>query len=189
MVLPDPLAGTGFWNMGAWALPSTMLSACSAAVFAAVFVSFQLGGAKGGAFVFPSLWTAIIGGAGALLAWVVVVICRRRPGRIWPRVWALFLACANTSITLVGLIARQSAWPAALAVAGFTAAIALTPRLVKLRPDSAMVQRIAPLSLLILLIAVPSSCAVRRALTRDVEGNVERGAVHVRPMPDSRGRD
>lgn len=179
-MLPDPLASAGFWNIGAWALPAAMLSVCSAAVFATVFVSVQLGGTDQG-FVLPLPWTAIIGTAGAVLGWVIVVVCRRRPGRLWPRIWALGLACANSFIAILAVTVRESLWSSALAVAGFSAAVALAPRLARLRPDSPMVQRIAPLSLLILLIVVPSSCALRRALAGHTQEKVYRGSLHAAP--------
>lgn len=171
--LPDPLASAGVWNVGAWALPAAMLSLCSALVFASVIALLQFVGVQQELFVLPFPGALAISAAGALLAWVIVYRCRRRPGRLWPRIWALMLAVANSIITIVGLVYRDRSWALTLAVAGLASAIALAPRLAKLRPDSAMVQRVAPLSLLILFIIVPSALAVRNAIARQTADRVD----------------
>ncbi|HEV7766158.1 MAG TPA: hypothetical protein VGQ76_14230 [Thermoanaerobaculia bacterium] len=171
---PEPLASTGIWNVGALALPATMLSICSAAVFAMVFGFLQLGGARQELFVVKSPVAAIVGGIAAFISWIIVYRCRHRPGRLWPRLWGLALASLNSAIAVLALIFPDRSWSLALAVAGLSAAMALTPRLGKLRPDSVWVQRVGPLSLAIVLVMVPSSCAVRSAIAKNTEDRVER---------------
>lgn len=171
---PDPLAGTGLWNIGAMALPAPMLSICSALVFAIVVVYLRSGGATQELFVLPWHTAFAIAAASAGVAWLIVFRCRQRPGRLGPRLWALSLAAANSLIAVLTLVARNASWSLTLAVAGLSAAIALAPRLLKVRPDSPMVQRIAPISLLILLVTVPSSCAVRKAIAGKTEERVDR---------------
>lgn len=170
---PEPLAGVGVWNIGALALPAVMLSICSAAVFALVLL-FSILGDRQELFVLPFPGTLVIAGIGALLSWTIVLRCRRRPGRLIPRVWALVLACSNSAIALLASVLPGRSWVLALALAGVASAATLAPRLARLRPDSAMVQWIAPFSvLLVLLVVVPASCAARRAITSKTEQRVE----------------
>lgn len=177
---PEPLASTGVWNVGALALPGTMLSFCSAAVFAMVFGFLQLGGARQELFVAEPPVGAAIGAVAAAIAWVIVVRCRRRPGRLWPRIWALTLASANSVIAILAMLFPSRSWSLTLAVAGLSASAALTPRLGKLRPDSPWVQRVAPLSLAIVLIMLPSSCAVRQVIAKKTEDRVDERIRQVR---------
>ena len=178
--LPEPLASTGLWNVGSFALPATLLSFSSALVSVIVFAFLQSGGASRKLVVLPFPGTALIAAVAAALAWVIVWSCRNRPGSLWPRVWALFLTCSSAMVAVLGLIFHDRSWVLALAVAALSAAVALAPRLVKLRPNNAMVQRIAPLTLLILLVIVPSSCAVRRAIAGKTEERVDRRIQQVR---------
>lgn len=171
--LPEPLAGVGMWNIGALALPAVMLSICSAVVFAVVLL-FSLLGDRQELFVLPFPGTLVTAAVAAVTAWLIGLRCRRRPGRMGPRIWALVLACLNSAIALLSLVFPSRSWVLALAVAGLAAAATLIPRLVRLRPDSAMVQWIAPVSvLLILLVILPASCAVRQAIVRKTEERVE----------------
>jgi hypothetical protein len=175
VVLPEPLAGTALWNLGTFALPSTMLSIASAAVFATVWGFLQLGGAEQELFVLPPPYTSIIGLVAAALGWLIAVRCRRRPGRIGPRIWTLVLASLSSAIALLAFFLHDRSWLLALAVAALAAAATLAPRLAKLRPNNPMVQHIAPLSLLmILLVILPSSCAVRRVIAKGTERRVDR---------------
>jgi len=178
--LPEPLASTGFWNVGSFALPATLLSFSSALVFALVFAFLQSGDASQKLFVLPLPGTALIAAVAAALGWIIVRNCRNRPGRLWPRVWALLLTCSSAAIMLLGLVFHDRSWVLALAVAALSAAVALAPRLIKLRPNNAMVQRIAPLTLLVLLVIVPSSCGVRRMIARKTEERVDRRIQQIR---------
>jgi hypothetical protein len=172
-VWPEPLAGAGVWNIGALALPAVMLSICSAAVFVIVLL-FSILGERQELFVLPFPGTPLTAAVGAVVAWGIAIRCRHRPGRLVPRVWALVLACLNSGITLLSLFSGDRSWVLALAVAGLAAAATLVPRLVTLRPDSAMVQWIAPFSVaLILVLILPASCAARRAITNQTEDRVE----------------
>jgi hypothetical protein len=171
--LPEPLASTGVWNVGALALPAVMLSTCSAVVFALVLFFLRIG-SRQELFVLPFPGTFVTGAIAAVISWVIALKCRRRPGRLWPRVWALALAFMNSAVALLGLVFHDRSWALALAVAGFAAAATLVPRLAKLRPDSLMVQWVAPLSvLMILLLILPTSCVVRRTITRKTEQRVD----------------
>lgn len=172
-VLPEPLAGIGMWNIGALALPAVMLSICSAAVFGVVLL-FSILGERQELFVLPFPGTLVTAAIAAVIAWLIALQCRRRPGRMVPRIWALVLACVNSAIALLSLVFPDRSWVLALAVAGLAAAATLVPRLARLRPDSAMVQWIAPFSvLLILVIILPASCAARQAITGKTEERVE----------------
>lgn len=174
LTLPDPLARAGLWNVGALALPAVMLSACSATVFALVLVILRTGSARE-LFVLQFPWTFVVGAAAAAGTWWIAWKCRPRPGRLGPRVWALTLAGLNSAIALIGLVYHDRAWSLALSVAALAAAATLAPRLVKLRPDSAMVQWVGPLSVaMILLLILPTSCVVRRTITTSTEERVER---------------
>ena len=170
---PDPLQSDGGWKIGTLALPVTMLSACSATVLAVVYALLELVGNDQELFVLPTPGTFIVGAVAAALAWLIVHRCRVRPGRLWPRLWALGLACLATVVAVMGLVLPGSARLLTLAVAGLGAAIALLPRLVKLPPDNAMVQHIAPLGMLIALLIVPSACAVRRTIAEQTKKRVE----------------
>lgn len=172
-VWPDPLSGGGPWNLGALALPAVMLSVCSAVVFALVLLFLRAGSGQE-LFVVRFPGAFVTGAIAAALAWGIAVKGRNRPGRLWPRVWSLTLACVNSTCALLGLVYRDSSWVLAVAVAGLGAAATLAPRFVKLRPDSRMVQWVGPLSLLIILVLIlPTSCVVRRTITRNTEQRVE----------------
>ena len=164
--LPDPLQGGGWLGrLGTLAPPAVSLSFASATVAALVFGFLQRNADLRGLFKIaftdnPSSDHDIRLGLGlfaALLAWAIVLRCRRRPGPLWPRGWALALALLTS-----GLAAIQgfSLWPGqtplldAATLASLAAALALWPRLLRLHPDNRLVQSIAPLSLSLVLSAV-----------------------------------
>ncbi len=173
--LPEPLQSEGFFSIGTWALPAALLSAASLCIFIVALVFLQrnaqlrtlfrleLGNLCADSTVCP----IIIATLTALLAWTIVVICRRRPGHIWPRLWALFLALLTTGVAIglysgvrPGLVSLLHA----MAVACLAATLTLTPRLWRLHPDSPWVQRVAPISLLfVLLVILPVTYSMGRA--------------------------
>jgi hypothetical protein len=170
---PDPLGRAGPWTWGAWALPAAALSAASAAAFAIVFLYLAWDSRLRSLFVLHRWTAAGWAAASAVLAWLVVVRCRRRPGRRWPRRWALLLALLASGSCALALL-RPSPWVHCLVVAGFAAALTLAPRLLKLHPDSRWVQRIAPLSLLaVLLLALPAAGMVRHSIAESEQAEVE----------------
>lgn len=171
--LPEPLTGQGVWSLTTFALPSSQLSFASAAIYFVALAFLETGGMERSLFVLPFPGTACLAAVAAALAWTIAVRCRRRPGRIWPRIWALCLACLNSVAVIAGLIFWDRPWPLTLAVAGLAAVATLTPRLMTLRPDSPLVQRVAPISMIAVAVAIlPTTCAVRRAITNQTAQRV-----------------
>ncbi len=160
---PDPLAGTGLWHMGTWALPATTLSIASAGVFILV-LGFLLHEPQRRALFELPFAPGAVAVATALAAWGVTLGCRHRPGRQWPRYWSLLLAGATTATALGCLLGPQRLTTSllhALVVAGMAAVLTLLPRLARARPNSKLVQRVAPLAVLVVLLAIlPSACYV-----------------------------
>lgn len=155
--IPDPLEASGFRRLWTLSLPAVALSAASAVVFVLVPAFLMHDREMQELFVLPGRTGLALALVAALLAWGIVLTCRRRPGRPWPRWWCLFLALVNTALCILGLRIQESSVLDALSVAGLAAAVTLVPRLVKLRPDSSWVQLIAPLSFLgVLLVVLPA---------------------------------
>jgi hypothetical protein len=181
MNLPDPLDGIGLWGIGTFALPAPLLSAASAVSFVVVWAVLQLQPAKRALFVLPFPWGFAIGAVAAGLAWWIAVSCRHRPGRPWPRIWVLILAGASTVFALLAAVFPGEPWSLTLVVAAFAAALALAPRLVKLRPDNPMLQRIAPLTLvLVLLLILLTAWKVRDAVADQTAERVEQHIAQLR---------
>ncbi|HET9765368.1 MAG TPA: hypothetical protein VFS60_00900 [Thermoanaerobaculia bacterium] len=156
--LPDPTSGWRLWAVGSWALPAVTLSFASAAVFAVVLYYLQHDRQMRSLFVLPWYTGAAIALLAATTSWMVVRQGSRRPGRIGPRLWALALLLVSSLAVILVCVWPRSSWTHALAVAALAAAVTLLARLVKVRPDSSLVQRIAPLSLLaVLVVVVPSA--------------------------------
>ncbi|MFL6244772.1 MAG: hypothetical protein ACJ74H_02015 [Thermoanaerobaculia bacterium] len=171
--MPEPLTAGGVWGLTTIGLPSTQLSAASAALFVVVFAFLESGGAEQNLFILPWPGTATIAAIAAILSWTIAIRCRRRPGRVWPRAWALFLASANTATVAAAIVFRDQSSVLALAVAGLAASAALAPRLLKLRPDSPLIQRVAPLSMVVIAVAIlPSTCAARRTIVKRTESRI-----------------
>jgi len=172
--IPDPLS-PGSWveRLATLGLPAAMLSWASLLaaliVLAAVQHSPELR-AHYALSVGPTWAVALVAG---VLAGAVVLAGRRRPGRLWPRLWALTLAALATLVSAAALFAP--AWlPApqlhALVTATLAGALALAPRLARLHPDSAWTQRIAPLSLLLTLaLILPPALTGSAGATRDAD--------------------
>lgn len=172
--LPDPLAGTGFLNIGTWALPAVALSVASAVVFAIVVLFLQHDMEIRSFFILPRMASFPLAAFSAALAWVIVLQCRRRPGRPLPRLWALALAILNSAIALLVLVFPKSSWSNALLVAGIAAGVTLLPRLVKLRPDSGMVPLVAPLAFVgVLLLVLPTVWTTGRTITEKNRSRVD----------------
>jgi hypothetical protein len=162
--IPYPLDGGGWVaRLGTWAPPAVMLSWTSFLAFAAVF-GLQLNGALrawfriklgGGGLEGSRNLTLALAVFAAGLAWVIALRCRHRPGPVGPRLWALGLALAASALAAFQLGFRhweELAPQADLATAAcFAAALALSPRLLRLRPDNPWTQRAAPWSLALLL--------------------------------------
>jgi hypothetical protein len=179
--LPDPVEPAGPWSIGALALPAMTLSVASAAVFMIVWLFLQRDQEMRAFFVLPRLAEASIAAAAALLSWAIVLAGRRRPGRSWPRIWALTLAAASSLVAcLVFALPRRSGMDA-LAVAAMASAFTLAPRLLRLRPDSLLVQKIAPLSLAgTLLIVMPATWAAGHEITVTNQKRVDDLVRHLR---------
>lgn len=164
--LPDPLAGTGFLNIGTWALPAVALSVASAGVFLVVVLFLQHDLEIRSFFILPRAASLPLAACATALAWIIVLQCRRRPGRPLPRLWALALAILNSATALLVLAFPRSSWANALLIAGLSAAVTLLPRLSKLRPDSGMVPLVAPLAFIgVLLLVLPSAWMTGRTIT------------------------
>lgn len=171
--LPEPLGSMGVWSAVNFSLPSRMLSLASAFVLSVVAVSLQLGHGHE-LFVLPRPGTFVIGMIAAGLSWWIGIRCRPRPGRLGPRLWTIFLAVFNTIVAVAGLVWFDRASVLALAVGGLAAAVTLAPRLLKVRPDSAVIQNVAPFTaIMILLLVLPSACAVRHAIATATADRVE----------------
>ena len=178
--IPDPLGGIGPWHVGGWALPSTTLSIASAAVLALVAIYLQRSPELRALFLLPAPWGLVTAAAAAGLAGCVVWKGRARPGPLSPRLWALFLAVLSSSLAITLL--AQGGSPGhprlhAVAVGALGAALALLPRLGRLRPTSRWLLSLAPVSLVItLLLAVPAANAVE---SRVLAGQRNRVAARV----------
>src|SRR3954468_9730773 len=171
--LPGPLQAG--WYPGVWALPATTLSAASLAVLLLVIGFLQAGETSRSLFRLPfaSGWPAL---AAALLAWMVALRCRNRPGRHLPRYWGLFLAIGTSALALVGFLGgdlARSPLVHACALASLAASFTLLPRLLPLQPDHRLVQHIAPLALAFaLFVALPVSCFVGRRAVEEQKQHV-----------------
>lgn len=155
--IPDPLEASGLRRLWTSSLPAAALSAASAVVFVLVPAFLMHDREMRELFVLPDRLGLTLALIAALLAWGIVFACHRRPGRPWPRWWCLILALVNTALCILAVRFQESSLLDALSVAGLASVVTLVPRLVKLRPDSAWVQLIAPLSLLgVLLVVLPA---------------------------------
>lgn len=149
--LPDLLAAVPWWYPGTWGPPAFTVSLVSAAMtaFAAWFLFRNELVKAMFRFPFDSLWVAI---PAMGLAGVIVWRASLRPGKLWPRLWALILAAFCTFVTLWTLYVKatpQKDAPRlhALAAIGALAALTLTPRLFHVHPFSVWVRHAAPAAL------------------------------------------
>ncbi len=159
---PEPLA-PGFFleRIGTLGLPAATLSLGSLLTFAVVLAALQHSAALRSDYSLPARWLWLVALGSAALAWSIVGVGSRRPGPLWPRLWALSLAL-TASLAAIGTLVQplmQSSWlPSAQLHAVVTAVLAavlsLTPRLARIRPDSAWIARIAPLTVLTTLVLI-----------------------------------
>lgn len=153
--LPSPLGQMGLWDkIGTWSLPASSLSLASAFVFLVTVLFLQRNQEMRSLFMLPRWTGLLIAAVASGLTWVIVVLCSRRPGRHWPRVWAIVLAVLNSAFLLFLAASLEVTWINAMSVAGAAAALTLLPRLLKLTPDSPWIPRIAPLAGLVVLLPV-----------------------------------
>lgn len=164
---PDPLQRLGILNPANWILPATALSIISP--LALLTVTALL-------LATEDLWTvwrlrlpAFAAGipalAAALLTWLEVWRCSRRPGRLWPRLWALLLAVASTGVAPLALFfGAQAPSLAALGCGTLAGALFLLPRLLRLHPDSFWIAWIGLLMLLLLIIVLTALMATVASL-------------------------
>ena len=151
--IPDPLAGR-WWHVGTLALPAVSLSIASASAVVAVLLFLQRNAEIRALFQLSRAAVVSAALVALILAGLIVERGRRRPGRIWPRLWALILVALSAAALVIVLASPQRSLSHALAVACLAGAAVLAARLFKLRPQSALVQLIAPLSLLAVLVVV-----------------------------------
>ncbi len=178
--LPEPLQDTALWNLGTWALPAKALSVASVAVLVIVLAFLLRSERMRQLFVlpFPALFAA---GAAAALAWLVVLRCHHRPGRHWPRFWALILALLATVVATASYLAESEPLVHASSVAVLASVLALLPRLLRVRPDSPLVQRVTPYSLLmVLLLILPAAFYVGRTAVGTQERKLDQRILEIR---------
>jgi hypothetical protein len=169
------------WYPGIWALPATTLSMASSLVFAIVLAFLLAGETSRALFRLPmaAAWAL----AAALLAWIVAVGCRNRPGRQLPRVWLIILSAGTTilaAVCFVGGEAALSPLVQASVLASLAATVTLLPRLLHLQPADRLVQHIAPLALaFVLLVTLPVSFYIGRRAVKDQQRRVEATVVEL----------
>lgn len=176
--LPGPLTSPGFFNPGTWALPATTVSIASIAVSITVFLSLTADERLRTLFTLPFA-PAIAAVAAALLAWIVLIVCRNRPGRHLPRIWTLLLAAFTTgtaALSFLGpeLLPRHPLFQVG-SLALLAGGLALLPRLLKVRPQSPLTQRVAPLSLAFTLsLVLPAAFYVGQSAISTWETRIDR---------------
>lgn len=164
--LPEPLEISGPLGLGR-VLPAVGLSISSAAAFAMVATVLLHDRRWRSLFElpFPATWVAL---PAAVLALLLLWRTSLRPGRHFPRYWVLFLAVLSSVLAVATeLPAPPIPTPLlhVLMVAAAAAVLTLLPRLIKLHPHSAWMQRVSFLSLLVvLLIVLPAARAVGNAV-------------------------
>lgn len=180
---PDPLAGGELWNPGSWALPATTLSVASLVAFVGVLAFTLRSELMRTLFVLP-FHPAFFSVPAAALAWFIALTCRNRPGRHFPRYWVLILAVGASAVAAASLLPEpgRQPWLHNLVLATAAAVLTLTPRLVRVAPDSRLVQSIATLSLVgVLVLVLPSAFVIGRGA---VERQRHRVETHLRALCD-----
>jgi hypothetical protein len=156
--MPTESRGLDRWLL--WGLPATTLSVASMVALVAVFAALQLEPRLRTLFRIPV--PEAVAALGALAAWVVTLAGGSRPGRVFPRLWALTLALLGTLVVPGALwppLAKTS-WVHALACAVLSAAAILVVRLVHIRPQSWLMRGAGALGLALVTASVILSSAV-----------------------------
>ncbi len=165
--IPEPLtAGSLLARIGTLGLPATLLSWVSVVALLCVLVTVQHSAALRLHYTLRLVPPWLVALGATALAWVIVAAGRRRPGPLWPRLWALTLAAGTSAIAGAALV--RPAWlPTpqvdAAVIAALAGVLALAPRLVRIHPDSNWTGRVAPLSLLVTLCLILPLALLGRA--------------------------
>jgi len=184
---PRPTEARGLARWVSWALPSVALSGLSVAALGLVLILLQRSEILRSLFQLPvaAFWVALgAAGLGGWIAWV----CRQRPGKPIPRLWALGLACGALTTAMLAFVPSlgDEPWLHALAAAELAASLCLAPRLLPMRPENRWLPWVAPLSLLgaLLLVLAPAVSLGQNAL-EERESSVERRIRELREQADT----
>jgi hypothetical protein len=146
--LPYLLRPSGFWRFLGLSLPVTSLSFASAVMLVLSFAFLRRNETMRSQFVLPSILGLSLAVFSVGLAWLIAVSCSRRPGGLWPRIWAVNLAVLTTTTASLHLVFAESSWLHALLAADFAALLTLSPRLLKFLPDSRVLPYVGLLAFL-----------------------------------------
>nr|VFJ50022.1 MAG: hypothetical protein BECKDK2373C_GA0170839_102730 [Candidatus Kentron sp. DK] len=146
------------WRFLVWGLPGEALTFASIVVFAIVSVVSLWSSAQRQllAFPFERLVTVGILSVIFLFALWLVVVVSRRPGKLWPRLWA-FLSMVLPGVLIAGFLLvefrlLETVWTpllSALSLASFSSLAVLYLRRLPLGPDSRWLRPIGPLALVV----------------------------------------
>ncbi len=156
---PEPLETTGvLGELGRRALPALSLSIAAVAAYLVVCLVLLIDHRWRTIFVLP-FHPGLLAWPAAFLALVILLKTRLRPGRPVPRYIVLLLTTLGFLLALTSTFIRPTPSPLQiLIVAQLAAVLALSPRLVRLRPESPWIQRIAILSLAgVLFLILPTA--------------------------------
>lgn len=148
----------GLGRLGAFALPSEMISIASLATAVVVFATVTVRESQRFFFRMPAWWVPLLFSLPAVLLCLLIAWRgSKRPGPTSPRWWVMGLIVVNAMLVLAelaaGLLPRVPGWLSdpfplhALAVSGAVGSVVLLPRLIRAHPLHYRVQLLAPLSL------------------------------------------
>lgn len=187
----SPTATDGWQRFALLALPATTLSVLSISALGVTPLLLFANDDLRVLFRLPAaaLWAAL----GAALAWAIVIGCRHRPGRSFPRYWALLLATVNGGLFLLSVLVHLVVLPAPLGpwldgfvVAGLASAVVLSLRLLRLRPDQPLLAWVGALGLFVALalVLLPTLALGRSALASQTAATDE----HIARLRDAAER-